>query len=285
MPTRFIKESCRSSKNLDRVTDFEERLFWRLITTADDFGRFLADPELVRSACFPRRDRLPLQKLIDALAGLQRNHLITLYSVKDRQYGQFCTFEEHQGKPRSRKSKYPAMLDTSLHADASNCVRVLADVTGHPDTDTDTKANTDLNSSSPEKEGSGEKTRLAPGLSGLEVFMVDEELTAWAMKAGIEHPEQYLEEFKDYWRSVGGKRKSGAVKDWPATFRNYLRMLRDNGRLKGAQEKRQTGTCAYRVKKDSFLKPCGEPAELIGGHYLCAEHRSMKHERPHLTAT
>lgn len=148
MPTRFIKESCRSSKNLDRVTDFEERLFWRLITTADDFGRFLADPELVRSACFPRRERLPLQKLVDALAGLQRNHLITLYSVKDRQYGQFCTFEEHQGKPRSRKSKYPAILDASLHADASTCTQMLADVTGHPDTDTDTDSKTNPNSSS-----------------------------------------------------------------------------------------------------------------------------------------
>lgn len=155
MPTRFIKESCRSSKNLDKVTDFEERLFWRLLTTADDFGRFLADPELVRSACFPRRDRLPLQKLIDALVGLKRNHLIILYSVKDRQYGQFCTFEEHQGKPRSRKSKYPAPLDTSLHADASTCVRVLADVTGHPDTDT----NTNTNLSSLKEEGSGEKPR------------------------------------------------------------------------------------------------------------------------------
>ncbi len=144
MPTRFIKESCRSSKNLDAVTDFEERLFWRLLTTADDFGRFLADPELVRSACFPRRDRLPIQKLVDALAGLTRHHLIILYSVKDRQYGQFCTFNEHQGKPRSRKSKYPAPLDTSLHADASRCTQMHADALGHPDTDTDT--NTDLNS-------------------------------------------------------------------------------------------------------------------------------------------
>lgn len=155
MPTRFIKESCRSSKNLDQATDFEERLFWRLLTTADDYGRFQADPELVRSSCFPRRDRLPLQKIIDALIGLQRHALIELYIVKDRQYGQFCTFEQHQGKPRARKSKYPAMLDTSLHADVSKCTQLPTNVPGGPDTDTDTDTytNSDLNSlSSPDPE-------------------------------------------------------------------------------------------------------------------------------------
>lgn len=153
MPTRFIKESCRSSKNLDQVTDFEERLFWRMLTTADDFGRFQACPELVRSACFPRRDRLSIQKISEALSGLQSQHLILLYTVKDRQYGQFCTFEEHQGKARARKSKYPAQLDTFLQADASRCVQVHADVPGHPDTDTDLSSlNSSLNSSESEFE-------------------------------------------------------------------------------------------------------------------------------------
>lgn len=212
MPTRFIKESCRSSKNLDRVTDFEERLFWRLITTADDFGRFLADPELVRSACFPRRDRLPLQKLIDALAGLQRNHLIALYSVKDRQYGQFCTFEEHQGKPRSRKSKYPAILYASLHADASNCVRVLADVTGHPDTDTDTKANTDLNS--PKEEGSGEKPKGKRAIR--EEDGPTEKHAALGQQLGVNVPQEWAK-FKNYCLAHDKR-----YANFEAAFRNWI---------------------------------------------------------------
>lgn len=145
MPTRFIKESCRSSRNLDKLSDFEERLFWRLITTADDYGRFMADPELVRAACFPYRT-LSVEKVSDALKGLQSHHLITLYTVEDRDYGQFVTFEKHQGKARSKKSKYPAQLDTFVHADARKCTQVHADVPGHPNTDTDT--DTDLNSSS-----------------------------------------------------------------------------------------------------------------------------------------
>ena len=141
MPTRFIRESCRSSKNLDRLTDFEERLFWRLLTTADDYGRFQADGELVRAACFPYR-QMAIQKIADALKGLQQHHLIILYTVKDREYGQFRTFEVHQGKPRAKNSKYPAPLDTFLHADVNICTQMQTDVTGHPNTDT----NTDLNS-------------------------------------------------------------------------------------------------------------------------------------------
>lgn len=150
MPTRFIKESCRSSRNLDRLSDFEERLFWRLLTTADDYGRFMADPELVRAACFPYRS-ISLEKVTDALNGLQSHHLITLYTVGDRQYGEFVTFQKHQGRPRS-KSRYPEKrnmselneLDTSLQADARTCMQVqtvLASGASPPNT------NTNLNSS------------------------------------------------------------------------------------------------------------------------------------------
>ena len=144
MPTRFVKESCRSSKNLDRISDFEERLFWRLITTADDYGRFLACPELVRAACFPYKSMAPV-KIKDALLSLQANHLITLYSGADREYGVFNTWEKHQGKPRAKMSKFPSPSDVQQNhmlASANICMHPLADVTGHTDTDTDT--NTDL---------------------------------------------------------------------------------------------------------------------------------------------
>lgn len=153
MPNRYIKESCRSSRNLDRLSDFEERLFWRLITTADDYGLFMADPELVRAACFPYKS-LSIEKVSAALLGLQSHHLITLYTVDDRQYGEFVTFQKHQGKARARAPKYPERekrnvlihneLDSSLHADAGECAQLKA-VPARCETPPDT--NTDLNSS------------------------------------------------------------------------------------------------------------------------------------------
>ena len=87
------------------------------------------------------------------------------------------------------------------------------------------------------------------------------------------------------------ERENGKMDAWLALPANKHRIktrkfiLNWLNKIETPLQSRSSGTCAYRVKKDSFLKPCGEPAELIGGHYLCAEHRSMKHERPHLAAT
>jgi len=159
MPTRFIKESCRSSKNLHACSDFTERLFWRLLTTADDFGRFLACPCIVKSTCFPRDEKMRSDKVSQAMLELEKNQLIVLYSVGDREYGEFVTFSTHQGKPRAKESKYPdkSMASSVLQASASNCMQPLAYVTGHPDTDTDTNLNS-LNSPDPDEEGvQGEK--------------------------------------------------------------------------------------------------------------------------------
>jgi hypothetical protein len=64
-------------------------------------------------------------------------------------------------------------------------------------------------------------------------FVLTPELEAWSAKEGIPNPGQYVEEFKDYWRSAGGKRKNGqTVKDWAAAFRNRLRVLKEQGKLK-----------------------------------------------------
>ena len=67
----------------------------------------------------------------------------------------------------------------------------------------------------------------------LEAFALDEEFEAWARREAIPNPGVYLEEFKDYWRSVGGKRANGRpITNWEATFKNRLRTLRDTGKLK-----------------------------------------------------
>src|SRR5687768_9681921 len=53
MPNRIIRESIRTSETLATLSDGAERLFLRMTTTADDFGRFEGDPKIVRAACFP----------------------------------------------------------------------------------------------------------------------------------------------------------------------------------------------------------------------------------------
>ena len=141
MPTRYIKESCRTSKNLQALSDFSERLFWRLITTADDYGRCLACPEIVRAHCFPLNSKLPIHQISKALSDLKQHHLIDLYTVGDRQYAEFITFSLHQGSPRAKASKYP---DKS--SSANICMQTPAIA---PDLGDGPNTNTNLNSSSP----------------------------------------------------------------------------------------------------------------------------------------
>jgi hypothetical protein len=78
----------------------------------------------------------------------------------------------------------------------------------------------------------GEPTQ-AQARGSVDSFMLTPELEAWSAKEGIPNPGQYVEEFKDYWRSAGEKRKNGqTVKDWAAAFRNRLRVLKEQGKLK-----------------------------------------------------
>src|SRR5437899_2293748 len=55
MPSRIIRESATTSRSLNQLSDAGERIFWRLVTVADDHGRFDADPVVLLAKCFPLR--------------------------------------------------------------------------------------------------------------------------------------------------------------------------------------------------------------------------------------
>lgn len=279
VPNRFIKESCRSSKNLDRLSDFEERLFWRLVTTADDYGRFLADAELVRSACFPYKS-ISIPNMEKALLGLQSHNLIFTYQVGDRKYGEFVTWTKHQGKPRSSKSKYPARLDTFLLADASNCMQPLANVPGGPDTDTDT--DTDLNSSS---------LRI---VSSKECEEFEKFWEAYPRKVGKKDARKAWDKavdrppITDILQVIGLQKVSeqwvrdgGQFIPHPSTWLNQGRWA-DVIAVQGATIQK----CQERVPRGNFLKACGEPSvTVMRGRPLCQAHKEHHEQRASASLT
>ena len=129
MPNRFIKEKCRSSRTLESLTDFEERLFWRLLTVVDDFGRFDANPQVVRSLCFPLNPgKRALANVRKCLQKLSNSFTLLLYQINGVEYGQLVNFEEYQGKPRAKVSKFPDppkdQLESML-ANVSRCSQML----------------------------------------------------------------------------------------------------------------------------------------------------------------
>jgi hypothetical protein len=120
MPNRIIRESICSSPTLAGLSDGAERLFYRLLTRTDDFGAFKADAEIVRGECMPLvgKSAAEVGKLI---AELEAAGLVSLYSIKDRTFGEFVTWSDHN-KPRSKSRKYPERLP-----DDSICKHVQAD--------------------------------------------------------------------------------------------------------------------------------------------------------------
>lgn len=105
MPNRILKESICRSEEIDSLTWFEEVLFYRLIVTCDDFGRFDGRLKIIKASCFPLKS--VTEKDIDkALNKLSAVGLVKLYQVEERPYLQLVTWSSHQ-TIRNQKSKYP----------------------------------------------------------------------------------------------------------------------------------------------------------------------------------
>ena len=114
MPNRVIKDSVRTSRSLARLTDRAERLFHRLRLTADDFGRFEADLDLVLAACFPRHatggegvERWSTGDIEGEMRELQAEKMVEIYTGEEgRLYGVFVNWERYERR-RAKFSKYP----------------------------------------------------------------------------------------------------------------------------------------------------------------------------------
>lgn len=106
MPNRLIKDSLRISKKVNKLSDFNFRIWVYLITYVDDYGRGSADPELLKGLVFPRRAGLTEAQISGALDDLANNGMIALYESEGEPYFYFPNWDKHQ-QIRNKKSKFP----------------------------------------------------------------------------------------------------------------------------------------------------------------------------------
>lgn len=124
MPNRILKESFLTSERIASLSDFEFRLWTALIVMADDYGRGLASPAIIKGRAFPYKERLPLSDITKALANLAAHDCIELYEVDGRSFYAFPRWSAHQNV-RAKRSRYPAP-DGSMEAPASICMQMNA---------------------------------------------------------------------------------------------------------------------------------------------------------------
>lgn len=117
MPNRIIKDTVNESRGLSSCTFFAQDLYKRLITYADDYGRFNADPEIMLARLYPRDlATVTLCDINDALIELSGVRKIGFYTSAPRRevFACFPNWNEHQ-RIRDSKHKMPDPTDTTVN--------------------------------------------------------------------------------------------------------------------------------------------------------------------------
>lgn len=116
MPNRIIKESIRGSDDLASVSPEAERLFWRLVVSVDDFGRFDARPKTIVGQCLTAfLGDISEEQVEGWLLELERVGIVELYTVEDRPFLVLTKWGRHQ-RVRAKDSKFPSPEESRGHS-------------------------------------------------------------------------------------------------------------------------------------------------------------------------
>lgn len=132
MPKRMISDFICTSESNARLSFGAELLHYHLITQVDDYGRFFANIELVRAACFPLRlATISADDISLWIAELVAVGTLIVYEVAGRQYLAYVNWLEYN-RPRADSSKFPAPPATIVAAEPmqahdSMCKHLRAD--------------------------------------------------------------------------------------------------------------------------------------------------------------
>ena len=205
MPNRIIKESIRTSKSINALSDFQFRLWAYLLTYVDDFGRGSADPELLKGFVFPRRKRVSESDIEKALAELAGMGCILLYEVDGESYFCFPNWSKHQ-RIQTKQSKFPEPV---------NCAESRPSTVSHgePPSESESNPNTNPNpkESAPARHAHGQYQW---------VKLTDEEYSRLLADLGEAELARCIAYVDEAAQSTGNKNK---WKDWNLTIRKCHR--------------------------------------------------------------
>lgn len=126
MPNRILKESICTSDTIDKLSWFDEVVFYRLIVNCDDFGRFDGRGEVIKSRLFPLKEaKVTVKSVVESIDRLATVGLVIPYECDGRPYLQLSTWDKHQQR-RAKNSKYPACDNACSHLISSDikCPRI-----------------------------------------------------------------------------------------------------------------------------------------------------------------
>lgn len=105
MPNRIIRDGWIESEAINALDVHSERFFLRLCLRADDFGRFHANPSLVKSSLYPLTDTVRSTDIPRFFAACEEAGLVRCYECDGKKFVEIVKFDQ---RTRSARSKFPA---------------------------------------------------------------------------------------------------------------------------------------------------------------------------------
>lgn len=222
MPNRVIKESIRTSRKINALSDFQFRVWTYLLTYVDDYGRGSADPELLKGFVFPRRKRVSESDIEKALAELAGMGCILLYEVDGESYFCFPNWGDHQ-RIQTKRSKFPEPVNFS---DLQKSTVSHRESPSESESEYESEFNT--------KESSAGKPRafVPPSVSDVAQYCREQ---GYHINA---------ESFVSFYASKGWMVGKNRMKDWKRAVVTW------ENRWKEEHGEQQSRNCAYHVGRD-----------------------------------
>jgi hypothetical protein len=228
MPNRMLREGIVESRKMAQVYDSAKVLYYKLMSVADDFGRFEADPELLRRRLYMwETERVSAHMVAGWLKECADKDLIRLYEFSGKKYLEILNFKQQV----RAKSKYPdehgdhtPAPPKSKSAHSSTEVKLLANDNNCDQSKTNALAPTRLDSTrldSNKKEESSEtltedenpkpsNVTVMPSMLGIEGWA---ELIELASRAGMSFdPDPTCDLCQRVWRKRDFKRRLESIR-------------------------------------------------------------------------
>jgi hypothetical protein len=217
MGARMIRDGLLTSEKINKCSDFEECLFVRLMLVADDFGRYYAIPELVKSHCYPFDNRT-LEQVKNGLKQLELIGLIKTYESGDKKYLLILNFSQ---RLRQMKSKFPDPplglkdLQENLSATCGGLPQHAVNCPPELEVEEEVEENRDSNS------------RISGNQKAIKIPPTIEEVVAYcAERKNNIKPQNFIDHYTARGWMIGKNR----MKDWKAAIRTWEN--RDNEPIK-----------------------------------------------------
>lgn len=120
MPNRILREGIIESERINSLSPEAELFYRRLMSKADDYGRFHGHPALILAACYPLQlDLISQSNVSEWLAECAHDdrELVIVYEVSGKTYLQISNF----GQRTRTDSKFPAPCAQNVREMLAQC--------------------------------------------------------------------------------------------------------------------------------------------------------------------